>query len=605
MQETPSDAALLSALRAGDRRAFETLWQRHYDAAYRYAYRVFPSRADDLVSDSFLAIYQQVTATGKGPEFAFRSYLKAVIRNTSIRWRKEDERVIASDDVDRVDPEDGLSIVEQEANSADVAAAFQELPERWQRVLWLAEVAEAGRPEIARELGIKPNAVSALQRRARTGLKFQWLARQIPVALREDEAHVARLIPQYLTEPRNTPLAAEVTAHLAACDRCDDLLVGMRGSATRLQRSTLAVLLGSAGISVPAASLGSGTAAAAVALSTASGIGLSGWLLAGGLTVAAGSLVVTSLFFTAPAAPPSSAPTGMTAEAAPDVPASTPPSATSLSSAPHTPAPGVSPPADDPATGRHVDDPGVDSAGLSADPDQYMPTAPVRPAVAPAGVPGPLSDPEDPGTAPADGPSPGVTSPDVSSGYIAPVIAGRAAPGDSVALELNAQRYTPTVAPDGSWAFDARALQPEAGTYTYQVWAFDEAEQSAATTGTFTVLPLAVQGFEQLTGFEDMTVDEASTTGVVIAVTGPPNGRVFITTIQGVSATIDLDQNGYTRKRLLMNTHGWYNFTFRALDADGFWGPGREAAVDVYDPDVIFDPWGTGDEDMTFQVVDP
>ncbi|MBG9885494.1 hypothetical protein ABE10_02600, partial [Bacillus toyonensis] len=102
----------------------------------------------------------------------------------------------------------------------------------------------------------------------------------------------------------------------------------------------------------------------------------------------------------------------------------------------------------------------------------------------------------------------------------------RTAPGTGVALSLDSARYAPTVADDGTWTFDMRTLQLGAGTYEYEVWAFDEESQSAASTGSFTVLPLLVQGFEQLTGFEDMTVTEASTTGLVVAFTGPANGRV-------------------------------------------------------------------------------
>lgn len=594
MIDPRGDAELLSALRAGDRGSYEVLWRRHADAARRYAYRIFPARADDLVSESFLAIYQQVTTTDKGPQFAFRSYLKTVIRNTAIAWRKDAERVLTGEDVDQVEPNDGLRALEQQAHSADVLAAFQALPERWQRVLWLAEVDEADRPEIARELGIKPNAVSALQRRARTGLKFQWLSRQIPVSLRDDTAHVARLIPQYLTEPNNLTVDREVTAHLDACAVCTDLLHSTRGGTARLQGRTLAVLLG-AGLATPAAaSWSSGTVAVAAVT------GLSGWLLAGTLGVATVGGIIVAALITGPV--PLSADT----EALPmstDV-------ASAAASGPEpeperTPGPDlivtfpVPPPApEEPVVGRRVLDPSIPSAGLSDDPDQDFPTAPTRPQPAGPDTPGPGADPESPM-------SPGVTTPTTSSGYLSPVIAGGTEAGQSVVVAVESVRYTPTVAGDGSWSFDTRALQPDAGTYAYEVWAYDETSQSAVTSGTFTVLPIEVRGFEQLTGFEDMLVDEAQTTGVVIAVTGPPNGRVFITSMEGHSATIALDQNGYTRKRLLMDAAGWYYFTMRALDSDGYWGPANEKVVDVYDPDVIFDPWGGGPDSMTFELVDP
>ncbi|WP_175494164.1 RNA polymerase sigma factor [Herbiconiux ginsengi] len=574
------------------------LWRRHSDAAYRYASRLIPAQADDLVSEAFVAILHQVTTTDKGPQFAFRSYLKAVIRNTAAEWERQAGRYLNSDDLDQADLRDGLSLLEQKSDSEDVITAFRSLPDRWQRVLWLAEVTEAGRAEIAKELGIKPNAVSALQRRARTGLRFQWLTQQIPAALRDDTDHVARLIPQYLTEPNNGAVAVAVTTHVRTCSVCEDLLRSTRARAAGLRGGALAIVLASAGVgATTTVTLSSGTAAAAAIA------GVSGWFLIGGATVAAvGGLIVTSVVITAP---PSSAPADAAAPVSVSPPAPVPesgpapsaiiPVAPPIPAAPPTPA---SPVSDEEPTGRLVTDPTVPSVTLIDDPDQEMPSAPPRPTPAPPDTP-------EPGTEPSTQLSPGVTSPVTYTGYSAPVITGRTSPGDDVAVALDARRYAPVVADDGTWSFDPRALQLDAGTYDYQVWAYNATSQSVAVAGTFTVLPLQLRGFEQLTGFEDMTVEEAQTTGVVIAITGPPDGRVSVTTMQGVSATITLDENGYTRKRLLLNARGWYYFSFRALDSDGFWGPVVESAVDVFDPEVIFDPWGPDPEEMTFDLVDP
>jgi len=219
-----TDAELLRALRAGDIQAYDTLWQRHSSAALRHAYRFLPARAEDLVSEAFLAVFQQVTTTDSGPQFAFRSYLKSVLRNLAIRWRKEAEQLVDLSDVDQIDERDALSIAQSDDDASAVLAALQTLPDRWQQVLWLAEVVEAGRSEIARELGIKPNAVSQLQRRARAGLKLQWLSGQIPPPLRDDPAHVARLLPRHLAGPRDAVLAAEVDDHIATCVECRSLL---------------------------------------------------------------------------------------------------------------------------------------------------------------------------------------------------------------------------------------------------------------------------------------------------------------------------------------------------------------------------------------------
>ncbi|KJL32730.1 RNA polymerase sigma factor [Microbacterium azadirachtae] len=318
MHDNRSDAQLLRAVRDGDGGAWELLWHRHYDSALRYARRLYWSRAEDLVSESFLAIYQQLRTRDNGPDSSFRAYLKTVIRNTSARWHADAGRMLDTEDIDQVDPRDGLRHVERESGSEDVLAAFGALPDRWQRVLWLSEVDQAGRPAIARELGIRPNAVSALQRRARAGMKYQWLVRQVPTGLRGDAAHVARLLPQHVAHPRNAALAAEVAAHLVTCMLCTDLLRGMHASVARAQGGALsAVLLGTVGAGVPVtASLSAGTAAAAT---TTAGAGVLAWLFAGGVTAATvGGLVATTLLTVTPAvAPPAEALRAPTATAPP------------------------------------------------------------------------------------------------------------------------------------------------------------------------------------------------------------------------------------------------------------------------------------------------
>lgn len=595
MGDSRSDRELLSALRDGDQAAYTVLWERHIGAALRYAHRLFPSHAEDLASEALLAVYQQVTTTSAGPDFAFRSYLKAVIRNTAIRWRKEEEHIDDTVEADRADFRDALSLVERESNAQQLLGAFQELPERWQRVLWLTEVAEVPRPDIARELGIKPNAVSALQRRARSGLKLQWLTTQIPLSLRDDEAHAARLFPRHLTEPLDDILAQEVNDHVASCGSCGDLLITMRSDARRLQGVTLsAVGFGALGVALPATgALAPGTTAAVAAVVAGAGVGVAS-LLAGGIGVlSVGGLLLGSLLFP-PTAPAASTPVlastqNTSVPSAPLLGELDGPDAAPVT-VPATPQPSSS------TTGRRITDPTIESIDMVNDPNAPAPNTPRAPGTAPVLTPGPGS-----GT----GLSPGVVTPAASSGYLAPVLAGRTTPGSTVGIDVGGARYTPAVAQDGTWSFDPRALQLAAGSYDYQAWAFDDDVQSPAMTGSFTILPIVIEGFENITGIEDMDVAEASTTGLVIAATGPANGSIYVTSIEGHSAMIPLDGTGHARKRLRMNSEGWYWFTFRALDADGFWGPAEERPLDVYDPDVIFDPWGPSPEEMTFEITDP
>ncbi|MFD6700735.1 MULTISPECIES: RNA polymerase sigma factor [unclassified Microbacterium] len=612
MVDVRTDAELLRALRDGDKRAYAALWERHSPAAQRYAQRLTSARADDLVSESFLAIYQQVTTTDAGPQFAFRSYLKTVMRNTAIRWSKDADQLILTDELDAVDERDALSIAETDSDAGDVLTALQALPERWQRVLWLAEVAEAGRPEIARELQIKPNAVSALQRRARTGLKFQWLTLQVPPALRDDESHAARLFPQYLTEPTNVAISTEVNLHIADCTPCRALLHDTRGAASRMGGSTLAVLLGTAGIGTATATLSSATTATAIAVAVGAGAGAVTWLIGGGVAaVTAGGLVITSLFTVGPAAAmPEPAPTQVLVQASPSVPPPLIPAVgdSSQPPGPSTPvaAPGQVDPADQGISDRYTLEYQPRPSPASNVPDPAPTSEPGTPAD-PSATPGPTPTPTATPT-PTTGtpvPSPGVTTPASTSGYISPIIAGKTAPGANVAVQLDTRRFTPTVAADGSWTFDTRGLELTAGDYRYQTWAYTGTTSSPATQGTFTVLPIQVRGFEDITGFEDLTADEARTTGLIVEFQGPANGTIYVSTMEGHTGFVALDANGYAKRRLLVNSYGWYWFTMRYIDGDGYWGPIWEHNLDVYDPTSVYDPMGPNPDDMTFQFVVP
>ncbi|WP_160299690.1 sigma-70 family RNA polymerase sigma factor [Microbacterium azadirachtae] len=592
-----TDADLLSAVLEGDERAYAVLWERHFPAARRYAHRLFAARADDLVSESFLAIYQQVTTTDAGPRFAFRSYLKTVLRNTAMRWSNEARQMVLAEMVDSVDERDALSMAEVDSEAGDVLAALQALPERWQRVLWLAEVAEVGRPAIARELGVKANAVSALQRRARAGLKYQWLILQVPPAVRDDQTHAARLFPQYLTEPANAAVSAEVNLHIAECTPCRALLRDTRSSAARMGGSTLAVLLGTGGVGAATAALSSAT----TAIAAVAGAGAMSWLVGGGIAaVTAGSLVISSFFTVGPAV----------AEPQPERVQTVPSAATPPASSAEPTASAASPAVGAPERVSGQPDPADQALGLTDDPAHYFPGYQSRPDPA-SNVPdpgiGPTPEPS-PTTGPGSSPTgftPGVTSPTSSSAYISPIIAGKTSPGTKVAVQIDTRRFTPEVASDGSWSLDTRGLELTAGSYTYQARAYTDFVSSAAVDGAFTVLPLEIRGFENITGFEDLTTTQAATTGLIVEFQGPVNGVVYVQTMEGITALVALDADGYAKRRLLVHSYGWYWFNMRYLDSDGYMGPGWEHNLDVYDPVAPYDPMGPNPEDMTYEFVTP
>jgi RNA polymerase sigma-70 factor (ECF subfamily) len=80
------DLALLHAWRAGDAAAGETLFERHFDAVFRFIRNKVGDKADDLVQEVFLACVKGRDRFRE--ESSFRTYLFAVARNKIIdHWR--------------------------------------------------------------------------------------------------------------------------------------------------------------------------------------------------------------------------------------------------------------------------------------------------------------------------------------------------------------------------------------------------------------------------------------------------------------------------------------------------------------------------------------
>lgn len=609
-----SDEKLIGRLRDGDGGAYEQLWRRHITAALGFARRLTTDQAEDLVSEAFLAVHHQVVA-GNGPRDAFRAYLFATIRNTFYSWRRENQRVVLDPDVDRVDSShDGIVVLERDAAASELLTAFKSLPERWQRVLWLTEVEETPRPMIAEEFGIRPNAVSALYRRARRGLRLNWLELQVPPQIREDRAHAARLLPALIVA--GDPPGSAIAEHLARCGDCEELYAELSAAYGAIGSRALAVTgFAALGIALPAASSGTLTALGAGTAALLGGVGISTAVAASIGVIIAGGALTAAFLLGAPSQNEAAEKTGGTAQSetagrpSAGRPGSSDRSDTSGRPSPpsgtQTPAPAAD--AGD-GLGRGNTDSTVPILDLGEPSDGGW-VGPQRPApVAPGTVPdpGPTSGPEQDselraGLLPAAG----------GTSYVAPVIGGTTAPDASVVVELSyppestavPQQFLADVEPSGAWSFDFRALIPDMpGTFEYRVWTFTESEASAAETGGFTLAPPPLAGFA---GISELGLAESSSTGVVFEVAGPANGTVCLASVySGQTTEIPLDANGSAVRRIRLLSGGFYYLTFRVCEG-AYWGPASEAAFDVVDPEGPGFGFFGGDEEPLFELSEP
>lgn len=612
--EQESDAALLEKLRTGDLSAYEALWRRHVDAALMVARKVAPNRAEDLVSESFLALYHQVAEKGNGPESAFRAYLFTTMRNRAMQWSSADLRLVTADEFESLNEEDGWAVIDTQATSSQLLDAFQALPNRWQRVLWLAEVEQVPRPQIAADLGIKPNAVSALVRRARTGLRTQWLAHAVPASLRDNPAHLA---PQVLAEATGEKLTipkSQYQAHLTTCDTCRELRNDLREQYLRIHRGTLmAAGFAALGVALPAAApsaltaIGTGSAllvGGAGATMIAASVSL---LLVGG-SITAGVLLGSHNFDTA-SDPQDQTSSSSTQQGSNDADSGNKRS-NELDKSPND--------TDAFPAATHEGSFGRGNSNTNVAEVQFTNSREPSDFYAPPTRPTPL-DPNSVTPPPSTGDNAAIPlvimNPQAETGYIAPVLSGTAAPSALITIEIArpavtrslpaaTEQFTVLSDDSGAWSFDARLIATDAvGSYSYQAWATVGTAFSGITPGSFEVIPLALKGFESLAPFEPLPLDESSTTGIVFEVAGTPSGSVCLSSIySGQSATIPLDASGKAVQRIRMLTGGTYYLSFRSCDGN-YRGPATEIFVDVEDSaGPIFGPFGPDPTETVFEL---
>ncbi len=287
------DAELLAASRTGDQEAYGELFRRHAPAATALARRLTGNStdADDLVSEAFTKVLAALK-NGNGPTSALRPYLLTAVRRVHVDRAVAGQRVQPTDDIGAHDP--GVPFIDPAVAGLErsmVAQAYQQLPERWQMVLWHTEVEELSPKDIAPLLGMSPNAVAALALRARAGLREAYLAAHVT---RTSSPECERMLPKLAAYVRGSAGAREraaVERHLPDCEECRAALVELQDVGGRMRAVVAPLVLGvfasgyladvallpAIGNSLAAGTLATaGAAAAGSATSVGSGAGAGG-----------------------------------------------------------------------------------------------------------------------------------------------------------------------------------------------------------------------------------------------------------------------------------------------------------------------------------------
>lgn len=283
-----TDAALAIQVTAGSLAAFEELYRRHAQAAWRVAQSVTGNAEDaaDAVSEAFVKVLKAVASDRLHDADRFRSYLLTASRNAALDVHRRRSRVHPTDAAEVFDgPTSDRGPSDAVVDGADrdmVARAFRSLPERWRSVLWLTEVEGIPPREAAGMLGVSANGVAQLAVRARAGLRERFLQAHLRDGVGDvDDAcrfTVERLGASVAgaLSPRDL---AKVDQHLAACASCRARREELEDLGSSLRRIVIPFPIGLAALSLgkwqaAAAAVGAGGAGAG-----AGGAGTSAWLV--------------------------------------------------------------------------------------------------------------------------------------------------------------------------------------------------------------------------------------------------------------------------------------------------------------------------------------
>lgn len=239
------DVELARAAAGGDSAAFDDLYRRHAEAAWRVAYAVTGNRDDaaDAVAEAFTRVLGALSAGRLADLERVRSYLLATTRNAAIDVLRRHGSLEPLDNLPLErsgSPTAGPSdrILER-LDASLVAAAFRGLPERWRSVLWLTEVEGMAPAEAARLLGVSANNAAQLAVRARAGLRQRFLQAHLRHDAPGECAFTRERLGAYVGGGLGARDVAKVDQHLAGCPACRAELDELEDLGTTLRRMAI------------------------------------------------------------------------------------------------------------------------------------------------------------------------------------------------------------------------------------------------------------------------------------------------------------------------------------------------------------------------------
>ncbi|MGN0330783.1 MAG: RNA polymerase sigma factor [Kineothrix sp.] len=169
------ETRLVQRLKAGDRAAFDALYEQYKGTLLRMAYLVSGSLedAEDIVQDAFVKCYLHIRELKK--EEGFRSWLFQILYRTAYRQCRRRGREVPDEDIARrADVTDGISSLDRiiaTEQEREVNSAVQSLDFKHRAVVVMFYYNEMSAGEIARVLGCREGTVKSRLFTARKKLR--------------------------------------------------------------------------------------------------------------------------------------------------------------------------------------------------------------------------------------------------------------------------------------------------------------------------------------------------------------------------------------------------------------------------------------------------
>jgi RNA polymerase sigma-70 factor (ECF subfamily) len=174
------DVRLMLAVRDGDTRAFDALFERWAGRVLRFVERIVgeASAAEDVVQETFVRMWR--ARERYQPEARFSTWLFTIAGNAARNELRRPAHRAAHESMDDTGDAMPLAlaagdppsdrVVDARRSGRGLAAAFAALPERQREALWLCAVEGLSYAEVAAALETSEKSVKALIHRARVAL---------------------------------------------------------------------------------------------------------------------------------------------------------------------------------------------------------------------------------------------------------------------------------------------------------------------------------------------------------------------------------------------------------------------------------------------------